>query len=324
LALENNQSLWGAVQAAPERSGLANRALGALAEFTQLINDLRALALSQAPVLDLLKWIIERTRFTSAFETAGDPEAAARLENIQELLNAAADSTERGEEISDFLDHAALSSDADDIDERAQVSLLTLHTAKGLEFSLVFLAGMEEGLFPHSRTLNSTIELEEERRLCYVGMTRAQDRLVLTRAQVRRRYGSEMPDETEPSRFLAEVPPDLIADLNPQRRKQRERAADSYDGPVLNSAENIRQFFAQRGKDGAFPPAKASQPAPAAPKMAPAPGGIKVGGRVRHAKYGVGTLLRREGEGGDAKLTVSFQGYGLKKLVEKYAELESA
>jgi DNA helicase-2/ATP-dependent DNA helicase PcrA len=126
---------------------------------------------------------------------------------------------------------------------------------------------------------------------------------------------------------LSEVPENLISDLNPQRRRQRERAAaDTYDGPVLNSAENIRQFFAQRGKDGApaFPPAKASQPAPVAQKAAAAPGGIKVGGRVRHAKYGVGTILRREGEGGDAKLTISFQGYGLKKLVEKYAELESA
>jgi DNA helicase II / ATP-dependent DNA helicase PcrA len=327
LALENNLSLWGAIQAAPERSGLANRALSALAEFERLLNDLRALALSQAPVLDLLKWIIERTRFTSAFETAGDPEAAARLENIQELMNAAADSTERGEEISDFLDHAALVSDADDIDERALISLLTLHTAKGLEFSLVFLAGMEEGLFPHSRTLESTVELEEERRLCYVGMTRAQDRLVLTRAQVRRRYGSEMPDETEPSRFLSEVPPDLIEDLNPNRR-QRRANADTYDGPVLNSADNIRQFFAQRGREGAPPPRpaqSAQQAAPsAAPKAATGAGGIKVGGRVRHAKYGVGTLLRREGEGGDAKLTISFPGYGLKKLVEKYAELEGA
>jgi DNA helicase-2/ATP-dependent DNA helicase PcrA len=336
LALENNLSLWAGVQAAPERSGLANRALAALAEFARLINDLRALALSQAPVLDMLKWIIERTHFTSAFETAGDPEAAARLENIQELLNAAADSTARGEEISDFLDHAALVSDADDIDERALISLLTLHTAKGLEFSLVFLAGLEEGLFPHSRTLNSTVELEEERRLCYVGMTRAQDRLILTRAQVRRRYGSEMPDETEPSRFLSEVPEDLIADLNPQRRPRRERA-DVYDGPLLNSAENIRRFFAQRGKDGASAlppatsspsafnsPAKTSQPTSGTAAKAPEPGGIKVGGRVRHAKYGVGTLLRREGEGGDAKLTISFQGYGLKKLVEKYAELEGA
>ncbi len=340
LALENNLSLWGAIQAAiqanpasrlgaaPERSGLASRALGALADFVQFVNDLRALALSQAPVLDLLKWIIERTRFTAAFETAGDPEAAARLENIQELLNAAADSTERGEDVSDFLDHAALSSDADDIDERAQISLLTLHTAKGLEFSLVFLAGLEEGLFPHSRTLESTIELEEERRLCYVGMTRAQDRLVLTRAQVRRRYGSEMPDETEPSRFLAEVPPELVNDLNPNRRQRVQRAAgDVYDGPLLNSAENIRQFFAQRGAGQALPPSKPAQAAPAVPRPAPAANesrGIKVGGRVRHAKYGVGVLLRREGEGGEAKLTISFPGHGLKKLVEKYAELESA
>ena len=129
---------------------------------------------------------------------------------------------------------------------------------------------------------------------------------------------------------MSEVPDNLLTDLNPQRRARRERAAndrnDTYDGPVLNSAENIRQFFAQRGKEGApaFPPAKATQPALPAPKAASAPGGIKVGGRVRHAKYGVGTILRREGEGGDAKLTISFQGYGLKKLVEKYAELESA
>ena len=198
LALESNLSFWGALQIASGAQGLAPRALGALADFARLIIDMRALSGGQAPVIDLLKWIIDRTRFTAALQTAGDPEAAGRLENIQELLNAAADSSERAEELSDFLDHAALVSDADDLDERAQISLLTLHTAKGLEFSLVFLAGLEEGLFPHSRTLNDTPALEEERRLCYVGMTRAEDRLILTRARFRRRYGSEMPDETEP------------------------------------------------------------------------------------------------------------------------------
>ncbi len=334
LALENGLSFWAALQGASGAHGLAPRALSALADFAKLILDLRALAEGQAPVIDLLKWILERTPFTAALQTAGDPEAAGRLENIQELLNAAADSSERAEELSDFLDHAALVSDADDLDERSQISLLTLHTAKGLEFSLVFLAGMEEGLFPHSRTLNSMEELEEERRLCYVGMTRAEDRLILTRARFRRRYGSEMPDETEPSRFLSEVPPDLIADLNPVKRQRAASQEDSYQGPLLNSAENIRQFFADRGGGAArgatIPPRSAprSFPGPAArdeePAAAPAQGVLKVGGRVKHKKYGVGTLLRREGEGGDAKLTITFPGHGLKKIVQKYADLESA
>lgn len=325
-ALENNVSFWDALQAAGPGQGLAPRALGAVSDFVHMIQDLHALAAGKAPVIDLLKWILETTRFTAAFQVIGDPESEKRLENIQELLNAAADSSERAEELSDFLDHAALVSDADDLDERAQISLLSLHTAKGLEFSLVFLAGLEEGLFPHSRALNSEMELEEERRLCYVGMTRAEDRLILTRAKFRRRYGSEMPDESEPSRFLSEVPKELIADLNPARR-QKPASGDSYQGPVVNSVDNIRQFFSQRGV--VLPASAAPKPAYQAPPE-PAPAAregalsLKVGGRVKHPKYGIGTLLRREGEGGDAKLTISFPGHGMKKLVQKYADLERA
>ena len=121
-----------------------------------------------------------------------------------------AEGTERGETLNDFLDHAALVSDADTFDERASVTLLTLHTAKGLEFDHVFLTGLEEGTFPHNRSLNDTEELEEERRLCYVGMTRAKDTLTLTRAVYRRIYGSERLQASTPSRFLTEIPSELV------------------------------------------------------------------------------------------------------------------
>jgi ATP-dependent exoDNAse (exonuclease V) beta subunit len=123
------------------------------------------------------------------------------------------DSRDRGETLDQFLDHAALVSDADQYDEHAQITLMTLHAAKGLEFPLVVLAGMEEGLFPHSRTMLEPDSIEEERRLCYVGMTRAMDTLILSRAVYRRRYGTDMPEASVPSRFLEEVPPQLVEEL---------------------------------------------------------------------------------------------------------------
>src|SRR5438105_2611339 len=139
-----------------------------------------------ANTAELLKFLLDRTGYIKGLEEEDTPESYSRIENLRELVNAAADSRDRGESLAEFLDHAALVSDADAYDERAQVTLMTLHAAKGLEFPLVFLAGMEEGLFPHSRTLLNPDEMEEERRLCYVGMTRAMDQLVLTRARYRR------------------------------------------------------------------------------------------------------------------------------------------
>jgi DNA helicase-2/ATP-dependent DNA helicase PcrA len=254
-------------------------------------------------------------------------------------VNAAAEAAERGEGISEFLDHAALVADSDSLDSRAKVSLLTLHNAKGLEFPIVFLAGLEEGLFPHSRSLDSKAAMEEERRLCYVGMTRAEERLFLTNARYRRRYGGGQPEASIPSRFLNEVPQKLVDDLNPRKRatdvdlfaeghEVRETAKRNvYTGKTYNSVENIQQFFADRGKGSPQAPQKAE---PAAKNVAPARAlvtpirkkGLRAGSTVRHPKYGLGTVLRREGEGDDAKLTVSFQGYGLKKLVEKYAGIQ--
>ena len=186
------------------------------------------------------------------------------------------DSRDRGETLTEFLDHAALVSDADQYDENSRITLMTLHAAKGLEFPLVFLIGLEEGLFPHSRTLLAPDDIEEERRLCYVGMTRAMDTLILSRARYRRRYGSDMPEASVPSRFLEEVPQELMQDLgSPQQRPKAHPAAtteaavttptrtktsgrstdvaktpqrNNYSGPAYNSIDNIAEFFASRGK----------------------------------------------------------------------------
>src|SRR5579863_5482447 len=170
-----------------------------------------------ATLPELIRFIIDRTGYIKALETEGTPEAFSRIENLKELANAAHDAEVRGETLADFLDHAALASDADQYDPSARVTLMTLHSAKGLEFPLVFLAGLEEGLFPHSRTLNNPAELEEERRLCYVGMTRAMNTLILARANFRRRYGNDAPEPSVPSRFLEEVPQQLIENLGTTR-----------------------------------------------------------------------------------------------------------
>ena len=162
-----------------------------------------------ATLPELIRFIIDRSGYIKALETEGTPEAFSRIENLKELANAAHDAEERGETLAEFLDHAALASDTDKFDPNARVTLMTLHAAKGLEFPLVFLAGLEEGLFPHSRTLSNPEELEEERRLCYVGMTRAMNTLILTRAHYRRRYGADVPEASIPSRFLEEFPRSL-------------------------------------------------------------------------------------------------------------------
>jgi len=301
-----------------------------------------------ANTAELLKFLLDRTGYIKQLEQEDTPESLARIDNLRELVNAAMDSRDRGETLSEFLDHAALVSDADDYDENARVTLMTLHSAKGLEFPLVFLIGLEEGLFPHSRTLLAPDDIEEERRLCYVGMTRAMDTLVLTRARYRRRYGTDMPEASVPSRFLEEVPQELLQDLGSSRsagsqRRSSQTSSDygssrhyayededqrpqygrrntpqrrSYGGPTYNSIDNIAEFFASRGKKFTRP--KVDVPAPSGRT------GFRPGQRVRHPKYGEGTVYRREGDGEDAKITVQFARFGLKKLVEKYAQLEKA
>ncbi len=306
---------------------------------------------------DLLKFLIDRTGYIKLLEEEDTPEAFSRIENLRELVNAAMDSRDRAESLDEFLDHAALVADTDDYDERAQITLMSLHAAKGLEFPLVFLSGLEEGLFPHSRTMLVPDDIEEERRLCYVGMTRAMDQLVLTRAVYRRRYGTDLPEASVPSRFLEEVPAGLIEELGSSRARvgansfartagrspayEAENTHYSYEDEdqsaswhagdggranraakptvaarAYNSIENIAEFFASRGKKFSVPKTPVEEPT--------GKRGFRPGQKVRHPKYGEGTVYQREGEGEEAKITVQFPRFGLKKLVEKYAQLERA
>ena len=322
-----------------------------------------------ATTAELLKFLIDRTGYIKILEDEDTPEAYSRIENLRELVNAAMDSRDRGETLDQFLDHAALVSDADQYDERAQITLMTLHAAKGLEFPLVVLAGMEEGLFPNARTLIEPDAIEEERRLCYVGMTRAMDTLVLTRAVYRRRWGTDLPEASVPSRFLEEVPPQLVEEMGGSRRRggtdssyERARIPSTsaqgrsaphkggqrpagYDSETAhysyededqsaawdparvraktqtplrsyNSIDNIAEFFASRGKKFTRPKLPVEEPQ--------GKRGFRPGQKVRHPKYGEGTVYQREGDGEDAKITVQFPRFGLKKLVEKYAQLERA
>jgi superfamily I DNA/RNA helicase len=315
-----------------------------------------------ASTADILKFLIDRTGYIKLLEAEDTPEAFSRIENLHELVNAAMDSRDRGETLDQFLDHAALISDADDYDERSQVTLMSLHAAKGLEFPLVFLSGLEEGLFPHSRTMLQPDDVEEERRLCYVGMTRAMDQLILTRAVYRRRYGTDLPEASVPSRFLEEVPIQLIEELGTKRIRvgttshvgtaalgrpagrssaafdehsthysyededqsaswkrsagQSARQKSTVPAKPYNSIENIAEFFASRGKKFTVPKMPIEEPS--------GKRGFRPGQKVRHPKYGEGTVYQREGEGEEAKITVQFPRFGLKKLVEKYAQLERA
>ncbi len=281
-----------------------------------------------ATLPELIRFLIDRSGYIKSLEDEATPESLSRIENLKELANAAQDAQQRGETLSEFLDHAALVSDTDRYNPDSRVTLMSLHSAKGLEFPLVLLAGMEEGLFPHSRTLNQPNELEEERRLCYVGMTRAMDVLVLTRARYRRRYGNDMPEASIASRFLEEIPPQLMEDITRgqrtpsrygmQERKVQERHYNYEDEDQRprqgGSLDNIAQFFTARKPAGGRP--KLDIPVPTGKT------GLRSGQRVRHPKYGDGVVFRREGDGDDAKITVQFAQFGVKKLVEKFAQLE--
>src|ERR1700683_5563617 len=223
-ALEHELSVWSAIGRMLDEKLFAGRAESPLRIFKTLLEEL-GIAAGEGKVDDALRQILDRTGYARMLEVDNDPEAESRLGNLNELVNAASEAAERGETIPEFLDHAALVSDTDNLDERAPVSLLTLHNAKGLEFPVVFLAGMEEGLFPHMRSLDSKAAMEEERRLCYVGMTRSEKRLFLTSARYRRRFGGGQQEATIPSRFLREVPRALVEDLG----QSRQRSAPQVD-----------------------------------------------------------------------------------------------
>ena len=341
-------SHWETIDIVVEQNLLQARAVSALKSFRDIVNNLAERTRDMAePISEIVKAAVIDTGYEKALEDENTEEAEGRLLNLEELVNAAAESEQRGETLRDFLDHAALVSDADAYKPEAQVTLMTMHAAKGLEFPLVFISGLEEGLFPHSRANESQNDLEEERRLCYVAITRAEKYLYLTHAMKRRVYGDEAP--SEPSRFLMEFPIELIEDKSQgaswlrfasrsstveNREAWRSstpspapaRRTGNYQGQTYNSADSVKEFFARQGRKidaGDFETRSGSDDESGAGD-AIGPTGLKVGTRVRHAKYGVGLIIKREGEGENAKLTINFPGYGHKKMIEKYAALEKA
>lgn len=356
-AAELGVSLWEAIAYVIENQTLPARATTALQSFREIVTNL--VSKTQTDQLsDIVKAAVIDTGYERALKTEGTEEAEARLLNLEELVNAAAEAQEQGEALRDFLDHAALVSDTDQYKAEAQVTLMTMHAAKGLEFPLVFIAGLEENLFPHSRVRDNAAELEEERRLCYVAITRAERFLYLTHALKRRVYGEELP--AEPSRFLMEFPIEIIEDIskgpswlsfsykNPTIKDTAEpgalryeydepyqqRRSSNYSGKTYNDADSVRDFFARKNKPATPPPSFQRPASSNTPRLIPSSPnrstssdsgskvGFPVGTRVRHAKYGQGLVIKREGDGDDAKLTINFPGYGTKKMIAKFAGLE--
>src|SRR5215216_5868182 len=337
-------SLWETISNVIEQPGsLGPRAISALKSFRSIINKLAKLAetpdeSSKEPVSDVVRAAIIETGYELALRGERTDEAEGRLENLQELVNAAVDYDDQGiEGLREFIDHSALISDQDEYKRDAPVTLMTVHAAKGLEFPVVFVVGLEEGLFPHSRAASDRAEMEEERRLAYVAMTRAERYLYVTHAMKRRVYGEEL--ASEPSPFLNEMPSELLEDLSlgkswlsfargssaidyEQGEYKKERK--KYTGKTYDSVDSIADFFKQRSKQMGQTSGSLPNISKQAPSTAASSDEFKPGSYVRHSKYGRGLVLRREGAGESAKLTVSFPGFGQKKLVEKYAGLEKA
>jgi DNA helicase-2/ATP-dependent DNA helicase PcrA len=291
-AREDGSSLWRAAAALVSEGALTARAANALQGFVGLIERMAERA-GGLPLHEQVEHVIAASGLRDHYAKEGGERGQARLENLDELVSAARGFEFSPEEhgdmdpLSAFLAHAALESGEGQAEAWEDcVQLMTLHSAKGLEFPLVFLAGMEEGLFPHRMSLEDPTRLEEERRLCYVGITRARERLVLSCAETRRLHGSD--NFNVPSRFLAEVPAELMEEVRPRAMITR---------PVY---------------------ARAETPAP----HLHSDFGLQMGQRVAHAKFGEGIVLGMEGQGSHARVQVNFERHGAKWLVVQYANLE--
>jgi DNA helicase II / ATP-dependent DNA helicase PcrA len=283
-----------------EAPGISSRAVNAIRDFTGLMTGLRALVAADEPPAQVLEAVLERTGYVAELENSPDPQDASRLENLQELVSVAREFEQSDPEgtLAGFLERVALVADADSIPggEEGVVTLMTLHTAKGLEFPVVFLTGLEDGVFPHQRTLGDPKELEEERRLAYVGITRAQHRLYLSRAVLRAAWGQ--PQYYPPSRFLDEVPPDLV---------EWERTE-----PVTRSS--AQQRVAARGlAAGTLRGGAGNRPIPE----------LTAGDRVNHDTFGLGKVVRVDGAGERAQAHVDFGAdVGVKRFLLRYAPIE--
>ena len=309
-ANETNQSMFDVISNASEVPGLSSRFVVKLDELASLLFEFMGEA-EETSVKQLIINVMQRTGYQEELELGRNAQDQSRLENLQELLSVAEDFAEKaarnGDEASleNFLSEVALVSDIDDAELGDEaVTLMTLHSAKGLEFPTVFLVGMEEGIFPHARTLLDEEEIEEERRICYVGITRAERRLYLSNAKMRMIYGHTL--SYPPSRFLQEVPRNLIHEY---RRPQQQKVV-LRDVPMeQDSRPRTTNWFLQN--KSSFVPKEAGNSA-----------SFKAGDRVNHKKWGMGTIVAVKDTEDGQEVKVAFNGGGIRSLLTKYAVLQ--
>jgi DNA helicase-2/ATP-dependent DNA helicase PcrA len=325
LAARQGVSLYDALQEAATGSLLATGARSKVADFARLLEKLRALA-GELTLAELAAKVIDQSGYAPRLREERSDEAADRLANLQELLVAmeqfSGSNPEAG--LSAFLEQVALVSDLErSAAGRESATLMTLHAAKGLEFPLVFMVGMEERLFPHVRALDDPEQMEEERRLCYVGMTRARERLYLTNARRRRIFGQDQ--YNPPARFLGDIPRELLdQEETPQAAAgewgQVQPSWQHPAAPTVTSAagHNLAAIFASPELTSAVG-GNEVEVVPDEPED-----GVCLGMRVRHAKFGPGTIRKIEGRGDDQKVIVWFNSVGPKKLLVRFAGLERA
>ena len=322
-ASKNGTSFWNAMEDFVTATS-AGRAVAPLRAFMDLIARIQA-ALTEKEPADFIRFVLDESGYLAMLKDRNSPEDVARIENLEELARAVAESTDAGESFIDFLDAAALVSDADSFEGKPGVTLITLHSTKGLEFDHVFLTGMEENICPHSRSIDEEKGVEEERRLVYVGMTRARKTLTLTRAVYRRIFGNEQQlRASEPSRFLAEIPSELVDTVRGSMAEIGQTRRYEPDPEYSYSADE----FLRRVRRGTQPAARQPQrpsPTPSFGRPAMRRGADTnplLGQKVRHPQYGVGTIIGVEGDDDDRRLSVTFPGRGTKKFVERYAQLQ--
>ncbi|HET9381284.1 MAG TPA: 3'-5' exonuclease, partial [Streptomyces sp.] len=305
-----------ALKRVDEAYGMAARSTNAVKRFNTLMEDLRTIVESGAGPATVLEAVLERTGYLAELQASTDPQDETRIENLQELAAVALEFEQEraeGESVSlaDFLEKVALVADSDQIPDEEDgdgvITLMTLHTAKGLEFPVVFLTGMEDGVFPHLRALGQTKELEEERRLAYVGITRARERLYLTRSTMRSAWGQ--PSYNPPSRFLEEIPGAYVE----WKRTGASASLSSGSASGAASLSSSRSRSSAAGASG-FATRRTAEEKPVV--------GLAVGDRVTHDQFGLGTVVAVKGTGSNAEATIDFGDAKPKRLLLRYAPVE--
>ncbi len=312
-AAASGQSLFDVVSNAGDVPSLASRFVNKLDDLAGVLFDLMGEA-ADAPVKQLVEDVLQKTGYLAELEASGDAQDQSRVDNLHELLSVAEDFAAKCERSGDeptlenFLADVALVADIDDADlDEDKITLMTLHSAKGLEFPTVFLVGMEEGIFPHSRTLMDESEIEEERRLCYVGITRAERHLFLSNARMRTIYGRSQ--YYPASRFLQEVPRNLIHEYRRPQAQPRKAVRETVSRTEPRHSASGWSFASM----AAFMPADSS---------AAADTSFRVGDKVMHKKWGAGTVVSVKPSEDGQEVNVAFAGAGIRSLLTKYAKLE--